>query len=164
MSLLRTPHLAVIIAAALAWTSSAIAQDAAPPPSADEIKRVYDYLDNGKDRGPALLDLVACMKVDQTKGSPTQFHCLEPVTAPVKKNTTVLAWVQFLCPKDGKYEDVSIQYLHEGQVRNTYDLTLSAYGKTRTWKGSTLTKAGKWTVKVLRSGQELGSTTVVVEN
>lgn len=160
----------IVLAAVVSLAASALAQEAAAPaapaqpPSADEIKRVLDYQDNGKDRGPALLDVIPCTKVDQTKGSPTQFTCIEPITAPVKKGTTVLAWVQFFCPKGGSYEDVSIQYLHEGQVRNTVDVKIEGLARTRTWRGHTLAKAGKWQIKVLRGDKELGATSVTVEN
>lgn len=164
----------VVVVAAVSVASFAFAQDAAapaaptgpiePPPSAEMIKKVLDYQDNGKDRGPALLDLVPCTKVDNTKGSPTQFQCVEPVTAPVKKGTTVFAWLQWLCPKEGKYEDVQIQFLHEGQVRQTVDIPVAGFGRTRGWRGSNFNKIGKWTVKVSRGDKELGSTTVDVVN
>jgi hypothetical protein len=97
-----------------------------PPPKADVIREVVDYLENGKDRGPALLDIVPCLKVDNTRGSPTQFQCVDPVKAAVPKNTTVFAWLQWYCPKDGKYEDVQIQFIHEGTVRQTIDGCLDA--------------------------------------
>lgn len=155
--------------AAAALSSLAFAQDAGtaagpvePPPSAEMIKKVVDYLENGKDRGPALLDVIPCTKVDNTKGSPTQFQCIEPVTAAVKKNTTVFAWLQWYCPKDGKYEDVQVQFLHEGQVRQTIDVPVSGFGRTRGWRGANLSKVGKWTVKVSRGDKDLGSATVDV--
>lgn len=157
-----------LLAAAALCSPLAFAQDAAPaapvepPPSAETIKKVVDYLENGKDRGPALLDVIACTKVDTTKGSPTQFQCIEPVTAPVKKSTTVFAWLQWYCPKDGKYEDVQVQYLHEGQVRQTIDVPVSGFGRTRGWRGANLNKVGKWTIKVSRGDKELGSATVDV--
>jgi len=164
----------VVVVAAVSVASFAFAQDAAapaaptgpiePPPSAEMIKKVLDYQDNGKDRGPALLDLVPCTKVDNTKGSPTQFQCVEPVTAPVKKGTTVFAWLQWLCPKEGKYEDVQIQFLHEGQVRQTVDIPVAGFGRTRGWRGSNFNRIGKWTIKVSRGDKELGSTTVDVVN
>ncbi|MCA2978874.1 MAG: hypothetical protein INH37_11350, partial [Myxococcaceae bacterium] len=85
----RSPRTAGF-ALAFALALPALAQDpSAPPPTADELKRVLDYQDNGKDRGPVLLDVVPCLKVDQTKGSPTQFTCIEPLTGPVKKGTAV---------------------------------------------------------------------------
>lgn len=163
MHLSRIAISAVLLSAGLTFAEDAAAPSS-PPPSSDEIKRVLDYQDNGKDRGPALLDLVACNKVDQAKGSATIFTCLEPITAPVKKGTLVNAWTQWFCPKGGKYEDVAIQWLFEGQVRSTSDLTVEGLARTRTWRAQTLSKAGKWTIKVLRGSTELGSTTVTVEN
>lgn len=170
MSLLRRlSSSAVCLAASFAFAEdpapAAPAAAAQPPPSADEIKRVMDYQDNGKDRGPALLDIVPCMKVDQTPKSPTQFTCIEPVTGPVKKGTTVNAWVQFFCPKDGKYEDLKIQWLLGSEVRQTTDITISGLARTRTWRAHTPPKAGKWTIKVIQGeGKELGSATFNVEN
>jgi hypothetical protein len=157
------------VAAALFVSSFALAQDAGtaaapaePPPSAELIKQFLDYQENGKDRGPALLDLIPCVKVDSTKGSPTQYQCIEPVGASVPKGTTVFAWLQWLCPKDGKYEDVSIQFLHEGQVRKTVDNPVVGFGRTRGWRGENFNKIGKWTIKVMRGDRELGSAVVNV--
>ncbi|MEW5740464.1 MAG: hypothetical protein AB1938_16170 [Myxococcota bacterium] len=166
------PSFRLTLSCALVVASLALAQEAAPaapatppapPPPADEIKRVMDYQENGKDRGPALLELTPCTKVDNTKGSPTANTCIEPVTGPVKKGTTVFAWTLWFCPKDGKYEDVSIQFLHEGQVRSTVDVTIQGLARTRTWRGYSLTKPGKWEIKILRGTQELGATSVTVE-
>lgn len=163
-----------LISFAVLTASFAFAQDPAPaapaapaqpPPPAEEIKRVLDYQDNGKDRGPALLDIVPCNKVDQAKGSPTQFTCIEPITGPVKKGTTVNAWVQFFCPKDGKYEDLKIQWLLGSEVRQTTDITVQGLARTRTWRAHTPPKAGKWTIKVIQGeSKELGSATFTVEN
>ncbi len=113
----------LLITAALAVSSIAAAQDAGtavaaapaqPPPPADEVRRVLDYYYNGKDRGPTLLELKACLKVDSGKDSPTKFECIEPVTGPVKVGTQVHAWVSSFVPKGGSYDDVSLQFLHEG--------------------------------------------------
>lgn len=147
---------------AAAPAADAKAPDNRPPPSAQAIRDVIDYLDNGKDRGPALLDVIPCLKVDNTKGSPTQFQCVEPITAAVPKNTTVFAWLQWYCPKDGKYEDVQIQFMHEGQVRQTIDVPVAGYGKTRGWRGANFNKVGKWTIRVSRGDKELGTATVDV--
>ncbi len=156
--------------AVLAVTAAtfAVAQDAAPAapatPTADEIKRVLDYQDNGKDRGPVLLELTPCLKVDLTKGSPTQYNCVDPVGGPIKKNTTVNAWVAFFCPKGGSYDDLSIQFLHEGQVRQTADVKVEGFSRTRTFRSHQFGKPGKWQIKVLRGDKELASTNVTVEN
>jgi hypothetical protein len=158
----RLALLGALAASSLVLAQEEAAQPAPPPPPADELKRVLDYLENGKDSGPALLDLVPCTKVDTTKGSETVNTCVEPVTGPVKKGTTIYAWTMWFCPKGGKYEDVMIQFLYEGQVRSTMDITVQGLARTRTWRGSTLSKPGKWEIKVLRGSQELGGTTVQV--
>jgi hypothetical protein len=132
-----------------------------PPPPAEVIKQVLEYYLNGKDRGPALLEVKPCLKVDSKEG-PTRFECLEPVTGPVKKNTTVHAWTLWYVPEGGNYDDISVQYLHEGVVRSTIDLKLDRPGRSRTWRASNLAKSGKWTIKILRGTTELGLTTVTV--
>jgi hypothetical protein len=155
---------AVFSFAAYAEDPPAQAAAAAPAaPSADEINRVLDYQDNGKDSGPVLLKIQPCNKVDTKKGSDTQFTCIEPITGNVKKGSTVNAWLQFFCPKGGKYEDVSLQWLLDGAVRTTTDVTVEGTGRTRTWKASTLSKPGKWTLKLVRGATELGSATVTVD-
>ncbi len=150
-------------AVALGLWLPARADDApVPPPSADEIKRVLDYQDNGKERGPALLDLVACTHVDTERGSPTAFTCVEPVTAPVKKGTAVMAWTQWFCPKGGKYEDLAVKYVYEGETRTTIDVKVEGFSRTRSWRAYTVTKTGKWQIKVYRGQAELGQTSFSV--
>ena len=152
-----------VVFSAVAFAEEPTAPAAAPPPSADELKRVLDYQDNGKDRGPVLLDVVACKKVDTEKG-PTQFTCIEPVSGPVKKGTVVNAWVQFFCPKDGNYEDISVQWVLDGEPRATNDVVVKGYARTRTWKAQSMTKPGKWEIRVKRGATVLGTASVVVEN
>lgn len=153
---------AALVAACLLLAGPASAEDAAVP-SADEIKRVLDYQENGKERGPILLDLVPCLKVDLAKGSPTIYSCLEPVAGPVKKNTSVHAWMAWFCPKGGAYDDLTVQFLHEGQVRQTFDLKVEGFGRTRTFRSHTFAKTGTWTIKVSRGETQVGQAQVTVE-
>jgi hypothetical protein len=134
----------------------------APAPSADEIKRVLDYQEHGREAGPVLLDLVACLKVDQAAGSPTHAQCVEAVTGPVKKGTQVYAWLQFFCPRGGKYDDLKLQYVFEGEVRRTIDLEVEGLSRTRTWRAETLGKPGRWQLRVLRGSTELAQAVVQV--
>lgn len=168
----------LFVAVALLTASFALAQDAgtatpvaapaapaapvAPPPTAEQIKQFLDYQEKGAAAGPVLLDLVPCTKVDSTKGSPTQYQCVEAVGATVPKGTTVFAWLQWMVPKDGKYEDVQIQFLHEGQVRKTVDNPVAGFGRTRGWRGENFNKVGKWTIKVIRGAQEFGTVDINV--
>ncbi len=163
-------HNRFVALVAVLFAVSAFAQDAAPaaaPPPAptpEEINKVLNYEDNGKDVGPILMVIQPCNKVDTAKGSPTQFTCIEPITGPVKKGSTVNAWLQFFCPRGGKYEDITLQWLLDGQVRTTTDVKVEGVGRTRTWKASSLAKPGKWTIKLQRAGADMGApVTVTVE-
>lgn len=138
--------------------------DTKPPPPADEIKHVLDYFYNGKDRGPALVELKACLKVDSSsKDAATKNECIEPVAGNVKKDTTVHGWTMWYLPEGANYDDVSLQFLFGNEVRSTVDVKLNTAGRTRTWRSSTASKKGKWTIKVKRGEQELGSTSFTVE-
>ena len=57
---------------------------------------------------------------------------------------------------------MSIQFLHEGQVRKTVDNPVAGFGRTRGWRGENFNKIGKWTIKVMRGDKELGSANVSV--
>lgn len=135
--------------------------------TAEEAKRVAEYLLKGKEKGPVLVDFVACLNVDVKKGSPTIWECLEPVSGSVKKGTIVHGVTNWLLPKEGKWDDVAMQYVFEGQPRSTMDLTLDggAWGmiRSRTFKSSALTKSGKWEIKLLKGNVELKSLVVQVE-
>ncbi len=162
----------ITAAAAVLLATVALAQDAgtaapvvpaAPPPPAEEVRRVLDYYYNGKDRGPTLVELKACLKVDATKESATRHECIEEVKGPVKVNTTVHGWTMWFLPKGANYEDVTLQFAHEGTVRSTIDIKLDTEMRARTWRSQGLTKKGKWTISVVRAGTVLGTTTVTAE-
>ncbi len=157
------------VAAIVLLGTQALAQDAGalvpalPPPPAAEVRRVLDYYYNGKDRGPVLVELKACLKVDGTRDSPTRFECLEEVKGPVKVNTPIHGWTMWLLPKGANYDDVTLQFAHEGTVRSTIDMKLDTEMRVRTWRSQILTKKGKWTISVVRAGAVLGTTTVTAE-
>lgn len=150
------------LVAALLFVSSA--SFAAEPPTAAELKRFLDYEENGKDLGPVLLEAVACLKVDTTKGSPTAFTCVEPVTGPVKKGTVVHLWTLWFCPKGGKYEDITVQFSADGKPQAAQPVSIEGQGRTRNWKAQGMKSAGKWTAAVSRGGKELAQVAITVEN
>jgi hypothetical protein len=151
-----------IVAAVVAVPCIARGQVAAP--TSEEVKKVIEYYNNGKDQGPILADLKPCLAVDQKKGSPTFLDCEDPVAGKVKKGTAVNAWMNWLVPKEGKYEELAVQWSYEGVVRTTQDLKLTISGTTiRTWVASTPNKVGRWEIKVLQGTKELGSAKFEVE-
>lgn len=155
--------LCLLLAAAVLAPLSALAQaPAAPTP--EEIRKVSAYLNDGKDAGPILIDLTPCLTVDVKKGSPTQNDCTAEVQGKVKKGNKVYAWMKWFVPKDGKYEDVTVQWLLDGNVRATQDVSLSiASMGLRHYTAQNAAKEGSWEIKVSRGGKELGSAKFEVE-
>ncbi len=155
--------LALLATNALAQDAGALEVPQAPPPPADEVRRVLDYYFNGKDRGPSLVELKACLKVDTAKDSPTRFDCIEEVKGPVKVNTNVHAWMMWFLPKGALYDDVTLQFAHEGTVRSTVDVKLDTEMRARTFRSQNLSKKGKWTITLMRGATTLGTTTVTAQ-
>ena len=136
----------------------------ADAPSGEEVKKVIEYFNIGKDQGPILAELKPCLTVDSKKGSATIWDCTEPVAGKVKKGATVHAWMNWLVPKDSKYDDLTIKWIFDGDTRNATDLSLtSAAIGARYFKSHTVDKVGKWEIKIVRGGKELGTAKFEVE-
>lgn len=148
----------MLIASFLLSTGAAFAA----PPTGEEINKVMDYYQNGKDQGPVLLEFVPCLKVGKKPGE-DRSSCVEQVSGPVKKKTLVNAWMRWMVPKGGKYEDLSVVFVLNGEPRETKDLTLetesTSYGA---YKSVTMSKAGEWEIRVRRGDQVLQSAKVTV--
>ena len=156
--------MSALVAAVLVVPFAARA-DGPVAPTGDEVKKVLEYFNNGKDSGPVLAELKPCLTVEsKNKTAPNFLECTEPVSGKVKKGASVSAWMNWLVPKDGKYEDLSIQWICDGVVRTTQDLSLKMPQiGSRTWMSATANKAGKWEIKILQGAKELGSAKFEVE-
>ena len=171
---MRTPRtttttLALAAALALAVAGAARAEDPAPAPagppppapSADEIRKVTDYYLRGKDVGPVLIELVICKKMG--KGADGKSVCEEKHGDSIKKGDPLIAFTRFFVPKGGKYEDLKVKFLLNGEVRSTSDFTLqeswTGYGNS---KQTTASKAGSWESLVLRGDTQLATAKVTV--
>jgi hypothetical protein len=152
---------ALYFAVAFASTLSAFAEDVAAPEGVC-ANQTIEYYFKGAAVGPILLNTKLCQKVDLAKG-PTQYECSEAMPAPIKKGGRVTIVTTFLVPMDATYDDVSVQFLHEGTVRSTKDLKLSTALRYRGLATETLNKPGKWEIKVLRGGKELHTDALTVE-
>jgi hypothetical protein len=143
---------------ALVVTTPVAADEARP--SADEVKRVMGYFATGKGKGPVLLELVPCLKVDRKEGEARK-SCVEPVTDGVPAKTIVSAYMQFFVPADDTYE-VTVEFAKDGAVKSTKTVSIQtgyAYG---TWTAASLNDAGTWTIKARVGADEVGSATVQV--
>jgi hypothetical protein len=161
--------LVVVVAVALgALANLAHAQEtqpaAAPPPpapTADEIKRVTAYYLKGAAAGPILLELTLCSEIG--KNDEGKMACGPELPASIKKGDAITAFVKLFAPKGGKYEDLKVKFLLDGEVRTTADFTVTeswtGYGN---YKKTTASKAGTWEVQVLRGEVVLASKKVSV--
>lgn len=129
-------------------------------PTADEVKKVFAYFNEGKGSGPVLLELEPCLKVGHEEGKPKK-TCVEPITDPVPPKTTVFAFTRYFVPADDTYE-ITFEWLHDGKERAAKTASVStgyAYG---TWKGSTLHEPGEHTIRIKVGDEVLGTTKVTV--
>ncbi|MDP2340115.1 MAG: hypothetical protein Q8O67_04090 [Deltaproteobacteria bacterium] len=153
----------VVVVAALAASSLVHAQEtppaAEPPPpapSADEIKRVAAYYLHGQAAGPILMELTLCSEIG--KNTEGKLACGAELPASVKKGDPITAFVKFFAPKGGKYEDLKIRFLLDGEVRTTSDMTVTeSWTGYANYKKTTASKAGTWEVQVLRGDVVLAS-------
>lgn len=134
-----------------------------PAPTAESIRQVYAYHFQGAGRPPILVDLVPCLEGDNKKDSETRYECLKPVDGPVELNSTVSAWTTWLVPRGEDQKGISVQFVHEGIVRQTKDLVVNGSSvRARAFTSAKLNKAGRWSLLVLSGTKELGRTELTV--
>ena len=136
----------------------------AAPPTAEEVNRVMDYFNTGKDGGPILLELAPCMKIDKKPGEDRK-SCIEPVAGPVAKKSVVNAWMRWFVPKGMKYEDLKVQFVHAGEVHDTKDFSIDTdAGSTNygIYKAASMSKPGEWEIRVKFKDAVVGTAKVTV--
>jgi hypothetical protein len=138
---------------------------AAPPekPTPAEARRVIEYHYGGQGQGPVLAELVPCLDVDADPQSKTKGECLEEVAGKLKKGAVVYAWMQWLVPLGDAYEDVVVQFLHEGNLRSAQDVKLAGVFRTRSWRSNAATRSVTWQIRVVRGKDTLGEVSFQVE-
>ena len=83
---------------------------AAPPAKA--VKQVVDYYYEGQTEGPILTDAKLCKTVKS-------LSCEEPADPKAcTAGEPVRVWMQFFVPKGASYDDIIVEYKHEGVPRN----------------------------------------------
>ncbi len=153
-----------IAALGLAMVATASTEAAAEPPTAAEVLNVINYFETGAGKGPILLEMTPCLKVGKKEGEKRK-SCVEPAGETVARKTTLNIWTTWMVPKDDKYDDIRVVFLHEGEVRATKDLNVSTgYNlKYGTWTAKGLFKTGSWEVQIKRGDVVLQSAKISVE-
>jgi hypothetical protein len=113
---------------------------AGPPPKM--VKEVVDYFYSGQDGGPILTDSKLC----------TSIKALECETAvdpkAVSMGEAINVWMQFFVPKGSSYDDIVVEYKHEGVPRNLKAHKIEGSIRYRLADKYKLDKPGKWTIAI----------------
>jgi hypothetical protein len=161
-----------IVTIAALFTTAALAQAPAaapapsnepppPAPTSDEVNKVIAYYNRGAAAGPVLMEFSLCTKAERVEG---RLACIEKLPPKIKKGDTIIAYVKFFAPKGGKYEDIKVKFMLDGEVRSTSDMSVTeAFSGYANYKQSTASKAGKWEIQVLRGEKVVGTQSVQVE-
>ena len=121
----------------LAFNSAAIAA-----PTAKMTKEVVDYYYNGQKEGPILTDAKLCKAVKK-------FDCTEKIKPDsVTKGQTINVWMRFFVPKGASYDDILVEYKHEGIPRRLTPHTIESSIRYRLVDKNTVDKPGNWTITV----------------
>ena len=119
------------------YASSAMA---APP--AKSVKEVVDYFYNGQKEGPILTDSNLCKSIKD-------LECEQPLDPnAVALGDLIYVWMQFFVPKGGVYDDIMVEYKHEGVPRNLNAHKVEGSIRYRAVDKYKIDKTGKWTITI----------------
>jgi len=128
--------------------------DAAP--TAKMIKEVVDYYYNGQKEGPILTEAKLCKGVKN-------FECTETLESnKVTKGETINVWMRFLVPKGVSYDDILVEYEHEGIPRRLTPHKIESSIRYRLVDKNSVDKAGNWTITVKKGITKLKEFKIVV--
>jgi hypothetical protein len=146
--MIQKPVIALLGGIVMFWMlSGAVRVDAAPP--ADAIKQVIDYYYNGQNEGPTLVDAKICKTVHD-------LQCKTEIgDGPVPKGDTIHLWMQFFVPNDAVYDDIMVEYAHEGVPRSLTPYTIKGSIRYRVVDQHKLNKPGTWKITVKKGTTNL---------
>ena len=125
-------------------------------PTAKMVKEVVDYYYNGQKEGPILTEAKLCKGVKN-------FECTEALeTNKVTKGETINVWMRFLVPKGVNYDDILVEYKHEGIPRRLTPHKIESSIRYRLVDKNSVNKAGNWTITVKKGITKLREFKIMV--
>ena len=116
--------------------------DVTAAPTSKLVKEVVDYFYDGQTDGPILIDAKICKTVKslscEKSADPKAFTIGEPIRI----------WMQFFVPTGGTYDDIMVEYKHEGAPRNLAAHKVEGSIRYRLVDSYKLNKLGKWTITI----------------
>jgi len=129
--------LAVSLGLLLVLNTAAVAA-----PTAKMVKEVVDYYYNGQKDGPILTEAKLCKGVKN-------FECTETIDPNnVTKGETINVWMMFFVPKGASYDDILVEYKHEGIPRRLTPHKIESSIRYRLVDKNSVDKPGDWTITV----------------
>jgi hypothetical protein len=118
-------------------------------PSAESVKETVDYFYNGQEQGPILIDASLCQSVEN-------LECTAQIDpASIGAGDTVNVLMQFFVPKGAVYDDIIVEYTHEGVPRRLTSHKIEGSIRYRVLNRYTLSKPGEWSITIKKGTQNL---------
>ena len=127
---------------------------AAPTP--DTVKEVVDYYYNGQKEGPILTDSNLCKSINKLECG----EALDPNA--VNLGSVVNVWMQFFVPQGATYDDVIVEFKHEGVPRHLTAYKVQGSIRYRVADRYKVDKPGKWTITIKRGMTSLKEFAITV--
>ncbi len=127
---------------------------AAPP--AKNVREVVDYFYNGQAEGPILTDAKLCKGIKA-------LECEAAVDPKAVTQGDVLhVWTQFFVPKGAMYDDIIVEYKHEGVPRHLNSRSIEGSIRYRVVDKFKPDKPGKWTITIKKGVSNLKAFNITV--
>jgi len=122
---------------------------ATAPTKASVVKEVVDYFYNGQEEGPILVESKLCKTIKS-------LNCEEAMDSNViSMGEPIKVWAQFFVPKGAIYDDIFIEYKHEGVPRHLKARKVEGSIRYRIVDTYKPDKLGKWTITIKRGLTDL---------
>jgi hypothetical protein len=111
-------------------------------PTAKMVNEVVDYFYNGQKEGPVLAGAKLCKSIEALNCEDTMDANAVPMGEPLK------VWMQFFVPKGAAFDDIIVEYKHEGVPRHLTSHKVEGSIRYRVVDTYKLDKPGKWTITI----------------
>lgn len=117
-------------------------------PSADEVNKVVDFYNNGKDEGIVLGDIKLCEGIG--KDGAAKNECENEIDpASLKAGQSVMVWMNFMVPMGVQEQEIMLQFNHQGVTREVEKVTVSSAMRYRVWRKVKFDRAGDWKANII---------------
>ena len=123
--------------------------NAVAAPKASVVKEVVDYFYNGQEEGPILVESKLCKTIKSLNCEEVMDSIVISMGDPIK------VWAQFFVPKGAVYDDIFIEYKHEGVPRHLKARKVEGSIRFRMVDTYKPDKIGKWTITIKKGLTDL---------